>query len=388
MKSRFHFHYLFSSPFRSFFLLAGVGAISLIMVWLSILYLQLPAPSQMPPRLWHMHEMLFGFLGAAIAGFLLTAVPNWTNTNPISPVKVAMLTAIWILNRFSPWLFGDSPMHFYQTVLQGLFWLTLFVFTTLPIAVTRNQKNLIFPIIIFAIGSLNVASSASAIIGQANQAILLNKVSLLVILLLTGLISTRVIPFFISRQTGLAISASPTLNFAITIASVLGIAGLLLSQLDTILPNPGWMMCLVGVLHGIRLMTWVKKAVFNYPLLWSLLLPYCVLSLGLIWLGASHIGSFNTSGPIHLLAISCLSAMVISIATRVSLGHSGRELVAPRGFAVYFLCIVLAGLVRSLGHWLIPYPQTLLLSGALWSLGFAVFVYLFTPIYFSQRVNK
>jgi uncharacterized protein involved in response to NO len=74
---------LFSAGFRPFFLLAGIWAALALPLWLVMLGGHLGLPSVFDPVAWHTHEMLFGFVQAAVAGILLTAVPNWTGRMPI-----------------------------------------------------------------------------------------------------------------------------------------------------------------------------------------------------------------------------------------------------------------------------------------------------------------
>lgn len=380
--------HLFSAPFRPLFFFVGAGGVASIAIWSGVLFGALPWSFAIPPTFWHMHEMIYGLLGAAIGGFLLTAVPNWTSTQTISKAKIACVSLIWLLSRLLPWLISDPVDAYAQMVLQGLYWLSLVGFVAHPIYVTRNHRNVIFPVLLTLLMLSNMIAYWLATTGQANIATHVIKTSILMICLMTGIIGGRVIPFFIKRQIDFPVSTFSLLDTSILLFSSLGIAGYFLSIYELhFLPNPGWLMVLAGFLHSVRLMFWCKKRVLGYSLLWSLLIAYFCLGSGLIWLGYAHLVQQSPTSPFHFLAISSLSAMVVSIATRVSLGHTGRVMQAPPLFVLFFVAIVLAGIVRSIGFYFFPYSYALLISACLWCFGFFLFVLYFTPIYFSPRAD-
>ncbi|MCH7373710.1 NnrS family protein [Aeromonas sp. MR16] len=379
---------LFRLGFRPFFLLGALFSCLAMLGWLGQLngWLQLPGLSN--PVWWHAHEMLFGFGASIVAGFLLTAVQNWTAHPGVRGWPLALVVGLWALPRcMLPWVGEDSVV----LMAADLAWLPLCAwFLARPIMITRQWRNLFFVPLLLILTLLNGASWL-----WRDDWIAMEHLLITTVLLFTTLIAVmggRVIPFFTARATGTEKAVPlPWLERG-------ALASLWLIMLLWLLLPTAWTTSLYMVplyivaasLHLWRQLRWQPKSTLSHPLLWSLHLAYLFIPLGLLALSAQAAGlPITLSVASHLFSAGCIGTMILGMIARVSLGHSGRALRVGRRITAAFGLVILSALLRVLIPQLWP-AFTLVgwnLSGWSWIAAYGLFVWVYAPILSQPRAD-
>ncbi|MEZ6967256.1 NnrS family protein [Aeromonas sp. S9(2024)] len=379
---------LFRLGFRPFFLLGALFSTLAMLGWIGQLNGWLSMPGIGNPVWWHAHEMLFGFGAAIVAGFLLTAVQNWTAHPGVRSWPLALVVSLWALPRLLlPWLGEENTL----LMMADLSWLPLCAwFLAKPIIITRQWRNLFFVPLLLVLTLLNGTSWV-----LHGEWATLEHLLITTVLLFTTLIAVmggRVIPFFTARATGLDKAVPLVWLERGALASLW-----LLLLIWLLFPNQWttsvYMMPLYIVaasLHLWRQLRWRLPTTLGHPLLWSLHLAYLFIPLGLLALAAQAAGmSITLSLASHLLSAGCLGTMILGMIARVSLGHSGRALQVGRRIRSAFVLTIAAALLRVLVPLLWP-AYTLHgwnLSGLAWSLAYGLFVWVYAPILTSPRAD-
>ncbi len=373
--------------FRPFFLLGSLLALMAVPLWL--LALQGDVSGWQPVGgwlAWHRHELLFGFVGAIIAGFLLTAVQTWTGRPSISGKPLALLALIWLAARMS-WLLA-APMWL-LVLLNLAFPLLVFAQMARLIWAVRQRNNypIVVVLLLLALADAQVlVSMALGEEGWQRQGVL---AALWLVAGLMGVIGGRVIPFFTQRGLGRATAVQPwvKLDWAILLGSLLVAV---LHALGLALLPSGWLgllFVLLSIGHGIRLYRWFDKGYVQVPLLWSLHLAYGWLLLACVGMALWHLGLIaNYSQPLHALTVGSMAGLILAMLARVSLGHTGRPLELPVGMAAGFLALNFAALARVflVGVW----PQQALWLAVLgWVLAFGLYLWRYGPMLCQTRAD-
>ena len=376
-----HLTPLLCQPFRLLFMVASLCASLDMLLWALFLHLGwLPAAS-LPPLLWHGHEMLFGFAGALVAGFLLTAVAEWTKRPTTTPFTLLLLVAVWLIARIGFLLPAFIP-YTPTAILDSTFFLLLAIMVAIPILRARNYRNLfVIPLLLtFTLADVLFHLGVTGRLPLAPYQVLVWVIDLLTLLMLV--IGGRVIPFFTSRRlAGVRIVRWPLLDW-----SVNG-GGLVLLLVDIIVPSSrllGGLSLIVAVLAIIRLAVWRPWRTLREPMLWVLHLGYLWLAVGIALRGvALFSSSFAEITALHALTVGALGSLSIGMMTRVPLGHTGRPIAAGPVMAVVFFLPTLAAVLR-----LMNLPDWLPLAASFWTLAFAVYFLHFLPVHFGPlRVN-
>ncbi|HEY7884684.1 MAG TPA: NnrS family protein [Cellvibrionaceae bacterium] len=381
---------LLASPFRLFFLLAAVYAVLLLLGWLGFLFANWPLPLGFSPFKWHSHEMLYGFVGAAIAGFLLTALANWTNTSPLQGTPLAALGLCWLAGRTSFWALGVLPP--WLSALGDLsFWVFLLVFVTRTLLTTGNKRNLPIAGIIGLLTLGNGVMHWGFITGNTGALLLGQNMALGLITLLMAIIGGRIIPLF-SRNWFSKIGGPAQAVTQNPLLDKLAILSLLLLLLISALPVPPVLVAASALAAAIantaRLYLWRGWLTLREPLLWSLHLGYAWLVLSLWLRGLSVLMAFNDSLWQHTLAVGAMGTLILAVMTRVAVGHTGRPLVLLPGGLYIYLAITGAALLRLLvATGSLPFVPGLMASGLCWLIAFGLFVILYTPVLTAPRVD-
>ncbi|MNK60012.1 NnrS protein [compost metagenome] len=378
---------LFRLGFRPFFLLGALFSCLAMLGWLGQLNNWFALPGIGNPIWWHAHEMLFGFGAAIVAGFLLTAVQNWTAHPGVRSWPLALIVGMWVLPRcLLPW-FGEDNLIL---MALDLAWLPLCAwFLAKPVIMTRQWRNLFFVPLLLIMTLLNGASWLWRDEWSAVEHLLITTVLLFTTLI--AVMGGRVIPFFTARGTGQEkASPSPWLERG-------ALASLWLILLLWLLPdswtNSLYMVPLYIVAAGLHLgrqLRWRPGTTLAQPLLWSLHLAYLFIPLGLLALAAHAAGlPLSLSLASHLLSAGCMGTMILGMIARVSLGHSGRALHVGRRITLAFALVILSAFMRVL----LPlyWPSLTLtgwnLSGWSWIAAYGLFVWVYTPILTRPRAD-
>ncbi len=376
--------------FRPLFLAAAAFVLVAIVLWLAVWFGGLALSPYGGAFWWHMHEMLFGFVVAVIAGFLLTAVQTWTNTPGLAGGKLAMLCALWFAARVS--LGFDLLPALAQVLLDLAFLPLVALVVTLPIIARRQWRNLLFLPLLLALMLANGLMHAGLI--YSDYALIQQGAygAVLLVLLVMNVLAGRVIPFFTAR--GLGIEARPRLLWLEWLAGA-PLALLALQQLAG-QTQPGSLGGqLAALLAGVaafgqllRALYWQPIASLRVALLWSLHLSYLFVPLGLTLLVPALLGTGSFSPALHALTAGAMGGLILAMMARVSLGHTGRSLLPPRPIKLAFALVLLGAALRVAGSLLsLPLWLTYGLAGAFWAASFALFLLCYGPMLCTPRVD-
>jgi uncharacterized protein involved in response to NO len=378
---------LFRLGFRPFFLGAALLALFAVPLWLLALHGALsgwqPAGGWLA---WHRHEMLFGFGLAVVAGFLLTAVQNWTGQPGLSGRPVAALAGIWLAGR-AAWL-ADAPLPLLIPLELAFPLLTA---GAMGWQVWRVKQTRNYPVA--GVLVLLAAADAVTLAGLARMDDALQRqgvwAGLWLVAAMMTLIGGRVIPFFTRRGLRRLGDPSPAVrqDQALLAGSVL--TAVLMATGVGLMPQP-WLavlFLLLGAGHGLRLARWFDRDVRGVPLLWSLHLAYAWLPVACFGMAGWHLGWFASPGPsLHALTVGAMSGLILAMMARVTLGHTGRDLVPPPGMALGFGLLQAGAGARVFLMPLLP-QAGLWLAGSCWALAFGIFVWRYAPMLVQARVD-
>ena len=370
--------------FRPFCLLAALAAVLLMVLWVMIWRGRLAPPAYYDAVTWHSHEMLFGYTVAVIAGFLLTAVRNWTGIETWTGPRLGGLALLWLLGRLLPWVPG-VPVW----LLIGVdiaFLPMLMISLAGPLWQGQNRVNRVFIPLLGLMGLANVLSHLQ-LNGMATGLGDARRVMLDLILLLIVLVAGRVLPFFTRNVLpGFEPVSRPWLEKAsILFIGLIAVAELLRLPLSVMAVL--WL--LFAPLQLFRLVGWFERRVFDLPVLWVLHAGYAWLSLGSLLYGLSLLGMFTPSGALHALTLGVVGVFTLGMMSRVSRGHTGRPINVSRLTASAFVLMNLGALIRVFGPALLPenYPLWVDASAGLWVLAFGLFAFAYVPILLRPRVD-
>lgn len=354
-------------------------------LWLLILTNYLPTPPAGRVE-WHGHEMIFGFTLAVIAGFLLTAVQNWTGKPTVTGWPLAALSASWLAGRIAFFIPGAVSI---AACFDSLFFAGLFIALARPLVSAQNQRNYFVLLILCLFGLLNSAWYLSVLTRATPWTTLwIQQLSLELAAVLIIVIGGRVIPFFTRRAID---GASPSKRAWL---EWLAVPSFLLAAFCEHLAGPSVLSGTVAfgaaALHGTRLVGWWHPQVCRHPLLWVLHLAYGWIIIALLLRGAGAWELLNAPQIwIHALTVGAIGTMCYGMIGRVSLGHTGRPLRAPRLIVIGYILLNLSALARCLVPF-VPtsgYTTALHLSAGLWMFAFAAAVFALAPILLRSRVD-
>ncbi len=372
--------------FRPFFLLAGVHAMLAIPVWMAMRQGMEPILTHLPPHVWHAHEMLYGFIVAAMTGFLLTAVPSWTGQRGFAGAPLLGLAALWLVGRVAiTFNLGLEPMWIATIDLAFIPTLAL---TILPSLIrSGNRRNLVFIALLGVLFGANLHFHLDGAVGTGPLLLGLNAMFFMV-----TLVGGRVIPTFTSsglKQVGIdaRIKRHPLLDKAIPPAA----GGVL--AVDLLVPGSwiaGALAVITALLLLMQLARWQGYRALGEPIVWVLhagflWLPIC-LALKAAWIFGAPIPATSW---LHALTAGALATMILGIMSRAALGHTGRPLVPSAGMVAGYFLLTTAALSRVFGP--ILFPQATMTwwigSAALWTLAFTLFVIIYAPILCRPRAD-
>jgi uncharacterized protein involved in response to NO len=380
----------FAAGFRPFFLMAGLQPALMLPLWLVVWVGGIDLRLPMTPSLWHAHEMIYGFAAAAIGGFLLTAVPNWTNSHHVSGRPLMLLFAAWVGGRVAFILSGFLPPLL--VAVLDLAYLPLLGFLVAgPLIAAGKWRNISFLFILGLLWLVNGLIHAQILFGLGNglAAIWLAIGLVLVMIVVVG---GRIVPSFTQnwlRMQGQSVTVEPLAWIEKGGAVAVVVAGIALAALAPTSAAAGIVLLAAAVINGIRLARWYGLRTLPSPILWVLHLGYLWLVLGLALLGlSSFVPDLPPSAAVHALTAGCIGTMVLGVMSRAALGHSGRSLsVAKATIAAYWL-LSLGTALRVVA----PLFGTAQLGlthagGTLWCLAWVLFVVVYVPILTRPRAD-
>jgi uncharacterized protein involved in response to NO len=372
---------LLSYGFRPFFLAAALWAATAIGLWIAMLSAGFTIPTRFDPLTWHIHEMLFGFVLAAIAGFLLTAMANWTGRPPVSGALLGTLLGLWLLGRMASLTSQYAPVGL-AIAADLLFPLALATVVAREIIAANNRRNIpiIAPVFVLAVADLLVDLGLD---GFATLSAYGWRLALVASLILISVMGGRIIPSFTRNWlVGRGVSRLPGPKGLIDLGALGVLHGALIAWVFFPLTRPtGVALLAAAALNLWRWLGWRGIATRSEALLAILHVGYGWLVLGIAALGLSSLDiAFPLSAAIHTLTVGAIGTMILAVMTRVSRGHTGRELSADDVTTLIYALVVLAAAVRIAAALVADARGGLLLgAAALWIGAFGLFALRYGP---------
>lgn len=376
-------HPFLGRGFRPFFLLGALySAISLI-IWVGFYRGYVLPPSFLAdPVLWHAHEMIYGFTMAIVAGFLLTAVANWTGGAPARQIHLAALCALWLTGRIvMSFDMGLSSWLIYA--LAGAFIPALAVSLSIPLLRSWNARNFVF------LGLLSVLFVCEIVfLITENRSPL--YMALFMIIIMISLIGGRVIPAFTVgalRQRGNKLYQTDQRKMDIAALISLIALALILAFFGPDNVAFGPVAIVSAILHALRMRHYHTLRTFSDPMLWILHAGFLWLVIGLFLLGLAGFGLVQFSAALHALTAGAIGSMTLGMMCRVTLGHTGRDIIASRLTTLSFALMIFAGLMRVFGPLVLPQYALFWIigSGCLWSACFTLYILLYSSMLWQKR---
>jgi len=378
-------------PFRPFFLAAGAYAVVLMGVWAATLFLGFALPIAIPATQWHGHEMLFGVVPTAIAGFLLTAMCAWTGARPLRGAGLGALVGLWLAGRIAMAASGILPAALVAAI-DLAFLPAVGAYAARVLIAHDNQRNLVLVAMIAALTAANLAMHLDFAGVWPGGAYLGERIALDLITLMMLVIGARITPAFTANWLRMH-GHDPSVVYRSERLDVWAAASALLvvpaDLVADVWPYAVTVTALAAAaISGWRLWRWHGWSAAAEPLVW-------VLHLGIAWIvvalavkGITPLAGLAPSAWIHVLGAGAVATMLLGVMTRVALGHTGRPLrLPPTGVAIYG-AVSATGLLRSAAA-LGTGPVTGLLAAAavMWIVAFGWFLLLYFPILTSPRAD-
>jgi len=375
--------------FRPFFAGAAIYAIISIFVWMGVYQHGWSlVPVGMPASLWHAHELIYGYALAVIAGFLLAAVKNWTGESTVQGAGLLILFLLWVFARVAFLAASVVPLQV-AAALDTLFLLGVLVAISLPIIKVRQWKQLG---IVSKILLMLIFNSIFYLAALASDAILMGQAvyfGLYLVLALIFVMARRVIPFFIQNGVEYPVKLKNPLWLDIS-SLVLFVLFVIYDVLDISDLVTAVLAGLLAVLHSVRLLLWYTPGIWKKPLLWVLYLAYASIVAGFVLSAATAFVGSSYFLAVHAFTVGGIGLLTLGMMSRVTLGHTGRNVFdPPSGLGVMFALMLAAAIVRVL----LPlfdmsrYPVWVAVSQWLWIVAFSLFLLRFLPMLIRARVD-
>lgn len=372
--------------FRPFFFGGAAWALIGLVAWLGSLSGLVELPTAMDPLAWHRHEMLFGFVGAVIAGFLLTAIPNWTGRLPIAGAPLAAFAALWLCARLAMLFSGVLGLTL-AAVLDVGFLLVLAFIAAQEVLAAKNRNLPVVGIVLL----LTVASALdhAAMAGAIDDPLAGVRLGIGMITVLICLIGGRIVPSFtrnwLTKQgvkEGLPTQPGrfDLVSIGVTVVAVLG---------WVLFPShaaSGALLVAAGLLQLVRLARWKGYRTAADRLVLILHVGFLWVPIGLLLLALSIFQpEFPQSAAVHALTAGAMASMILAVMTRATLGHTGRELKADAATQAIFVLITLGAMTRVAAPIMAErYTELMRGSALLWIAAFGLFLLSYGPILFSR----
>ena len=376
-------HPVLGRGFRPFFLLGAVYSALGLFWWGGYYAGYIDPPEILPdPVSWHAHEMIYGFVMAIVAGFLLTAVANWTGGAPARQIHLAALCAIWLLGRIV--MSFDLGLPDIAIIISEVAFVpALTISLSIPLLKSWNKRNFIFMVLLTVLFICDL----TFMITQDRKPL---YIALMVIITMISLIGGRIIPAFTVaalRRRGEEAYQNPQgrmdilalISLAVVMIALLtsGIYGLFL----------GIAAFISAAIHAVRMRAYHTTRILDDPMVWILHIGYAWVIVGLLCMSAAAFGLIAFSIALHALTAGAIGSMTLGMMCRVALGHTGRNLIASKLTTLSFVLMQCAAFARVFGLSLLSEYGTewIVFSAAIWTFCFLLYVIIYAPILCSKR---
>ena len=388
----------FSYGFRPFFLGSAVYAALAMAVWLAWIvsaaagWPQSWLPVAGSPFAWHAHEMVFGFAAAAVGGFLLTAVPNWTGALPLSGLPLVLLFVTWLAGRVALGLSALLPYPL-AAALDVAFLPVLGAFAARQLFMRPAPRNLVFLALLAALTLCNVLFHLGNGGFLAVDPLAAIRTAVLIVIVMIAIIGGRIIPAFTHNWlhgTRLSVRMPQRIPWLDRAALASLVLFVLLEAGGVADALRGAVALVAALANGARLALWSGAATRKEPIVWVLHLGYAWIVVGL---AASAVAAFTGLVPgalvTHAFGTGAIGTMVIAVMSRASLGHTGRRIIAPRSVVWAYHLVTLAAVLRVASPLAAPqhYAAMLAAAGLAWIGAFLLFALVYAPILTTPRVH-
>jgi uncharacterized protein involved in response to NO len=370
--------------FRPFYLGGAVFGAIAIALWLIALHGHSVAGSSpvMNGVLWHVHEMIFGFVAAIVVGFLLTAVRAWTTLETPRGALLAGLWLLWLAGRVLVWS-GPEPI---AAVVDCAFLPVLAIVLLRVLITARNRHNIFLPVALGLFGLLNIGFHWWAWSGRPDLSLRASYAAIGLVVMFVTVISGRVVPMFTTN-------AIP--GFRMTrwkVIERLAVPTVILASVVDATDAAPWFIvacaCAAATVHGIRIAGWHSWRVGPRPILWILHVAYAWIPIGFALLALAAAGAVPHSLAIHALTVGAIGCAIIAMITRTALGHTGRALVAGRAEMASYWLMIAAAIVRVFGPWFASGATVWIdIAGICWSAALIVYLVKYVPYLSASRID-
>ncbi len=323
--------------------------------------------------LWHGHEMIFGFAGAAFAGFLLTAVPNWTKRPPTEGGLLALLLALWLAGRV---VMGFGVVEW----IDLLFLPALGIKVLVDIVAAKNYRNLIVPLLISILICLNI------VFHYGDRSLALH-VAVYVVIAMVTLIAGRIAPLFTMMKLGIKDEAPATAKLRARLTTISVPVVLLVAGAELVMPGStiaGWCALLAAIVLSSLMLTWHGHRSLRQPMIWIMHAGFIWVPIGFFLTALYDIGGVGGgSTSLHALTAGAVGVMVMAVSSRAAFGHSGRGFDAPPFLVVAYLLVIAAAFTRVF----VPSAAAIDISATLWVLGYGLYAVVLWPILTRPRAD-
>jgi uncharacterized protein involved in response to NO len=371
--------------FRPFYLGGAFFGALAIAFWLAALrgYPMAGRSEALSGMLWHVHEMVFGFVAAILAGFLLTAVRAWTGLDTPRGASLAWLWLLWAAGRVLVWS-GPEPV---AAVVDSAFLPIVALVLLRVLIAARNRRNLFLPVALGLFGVLNALFHWWSSQGRGDLALRDAYAALGLVVMFVAVIAGRVIPMF----TANAIPGFVMKRWAL-IEALAGPIVLVTFLADALKAAPlltGACACAAAAIHGARLAGWRSWKVGARPILWILHVAYAWIPVGFAMLALAAFGMAPHTLAIHAFSVGAIGCAIIAMITRTALGHTGRPLIAGAGEIASYGLMIAAGLVRLFGPWLAGAATRVWIdvAGLCWFVALMLYLIKYVPYLALPRVD-
>ncbi len=361
-------------------------------MWLGIYQYQLPIELEgLSQFQWHAHEMLYGYGMAVVAGFLLTAVKNWTGLKTIEGLPLAALFLLWAIARIL-WLPGTSYL-WPAAFLDLLFNIGLVIAISRPVAQAKQWRQMAIVSKIVLLTLCHIAFYAAILFPTESIPLmhwgLYGALYLVIALVLT--MGRRVLPFFIERGVGYPVNLPLTDSKWLDYTSLALLLAFFVSEMLLSIPLASALLATgIFFVNAIRLIGWHTKGIWEKSLLWGLYLAFWFIPVGFLLFGLSHFIGISKLVAIHAMTVGAIGLVTLAMMARVSLGHTGRGLASPPVTVDFALGLLLASAITRVFIPLIEgshYALWIGISQILWIVAFLIFTLAYFPILASPRVD-
>jgi len=339
---------------------------------------------------WHGHEMLFGFGIAIMTGFLLTAVKTWTGVPGLKGMLLGSFVLVWVSGRILI-SFGNGFPPWIIALVDVSYLLIAAIAMAYPVIKVKQWRNLMFVPILLVLAFFNAFSHWSVMVNQSILTTQSLHATIMLFVLIIALLGGRVIPAFTANSMGKAkLPAIMLLDFfaivsivVMTITAFIGFSNVDNNFLLIIAT-------IAAISNGMRFLRWGFQHTWSTPILWSLHLFFLFIPFGFVMLALYAAGFIdNLSAALHSFTVGSIGGMILAMISRVTLGHTGREMKPHRLVTVAFVSLLIAVIVRViLPAWLADfYSMSIVISGGFWMLSFSFYLYVYAPMLVTTRAD-